>query len=148
MATKAKTTTTKAVEDAFTASTQAVQDGFNKAGLGYDDLAAASKDSVKAFAEAVSASQKGFEAINGQAMAYSKQAVEDGVAATKAAFGVKSVQELIELNSEYTKTAFEAYLGTATKIGELFTAAAKDAAAPLSARVNATVETAQNVATK
>ncbi|MBN4046470.1 phasin family protein [bacterium AH-315-P15] len=149
MATKAKTTgTTEAVEETFTAGTQAMQEGFDKAVLGYDDLAAASKDNVEAFVEAVSASQKGFEAINGEAMAYSKQAMEDGVAATKAAFGAKSVQELIELNTGYTKAAFEAYVGTATKISELFTTTAKDATAPLNARVNEVAEAAQNIAAK
>ncbi len=150
MATKAKSTasTENVAEDAFAMNTNAIKDGFDKAILGYDDFAAASKDAVDAVAESLSVSQKGFEAINGEALAFSKQAMEDGVAATKAAFGAKNVQELVELNSQYTKAAFDAYLGTATKIGELFTATAKDASAPLSARVNAAVEVAQTAAAK
>jgi len=143
MATKSKTNgTTETVEEAITASTQAIKDGFDKAILGYDDFAASSKDNVEAMVEASNATQKGIEAINTEALTYSRQALEDGVAATKAAFGAKNVQELIELNTTFTKSALDAYIGTATKIGELWTAAAKDASAPLSARVNATVEAA------
>lgn len=153
MATKAKTTetnkaTTEAVEEAITASTQAMKDGFDKAVLGYDDITASSKENVDAFVESMNLSQKGIEAINGEALAYSKQALENGAAAAQAAFGAKNVQELIELNTQYTKSAFDAYLGAATKIGELFTSVAKDASAPLNARVNAAVEAAQTVAAK
>lgn len=144
MATKAKTNgATETVEEAITASTEAMKDGFDKALKGYDELAAASKENVDAFVEAMTASQKGLEAINTEALTYSKVAMEESVAAAKAAFGAKTMQELIELNTAYTKSAFDAYLGAATKIGELWTSAAKDASAPLSARVNATVEAAQ-----
>jgi len=147
MATKAKTNeTAEAVEEAFTASTEAMKDGFDKALLGYDEIAAASKENTDALVESMTLSQKGLEAINTEAVTYSKHAMEEGVAATKAAFGAKTVQELIELNTTYTKSAFDAYLGAATKIGEIWTAAAKDASAPLNARVNATVEAAQTAA--
>lgn len=147
MATKAKTNgANETVEEAIAASTEAMKEGFEKALKGYDEFAAASKENVDAFVEAMSASQKGLEAINTEALTYSKQAMEESVAAAKAAFGAKTVQELIELNTEYTKAAFDAYLGAATKIGELWTSAAKDASAPLSARVNATVEAAQKAA--
>ncbi len=149
MATKTKTNgTAEAVEEAFTAGTEAMKDGFEKALSGYDEFAGTSKENIEAFVEAMTASQKGFEAINTEALTYSKQALEDGVAAAKAAFAAKNVQELIELNSTYTKSAFDAYIGAATKIGELWTTAAKDASAPISARVNATVETAQQAASK
>jgi len=149
MTTKTKTNqTAEAVEEAFTAGTEAWKDGFDKALTGYDDFAEASKVNIEAVVEAATVSQKGIEAINTEALTYSKQALEDGVAATKAAFGAKSVQELIELNSAFTKSAFDAYVGTATKIGELWTAAAKDASGPINARVNATVEAAQQAANK
>lgn len=147
MATKANTNgATETVEEAITAGTEAMKDGFDKALKGYDEFASVSKDNIEAIVEASTSTQKGIEAINTEAMTYSKQAMEDGVAAAQAAFGAKSVQELIELNTTYTRSAFDAYLGAATKIGELWTATAKDASAPLSARVNATVEAAQTAA--
>ena len=149
MTTKTKTNeTAEAVEEAITAGTEAWKDGVDKALTGYDDFADASKVNIEAVVEAMTVSQKGIEAINTEALTYSKQALEDGVAATKAAFGAKSVQELIELNSTFTKSAFDAYVGTATKIGELWTTTAKDASAPINERVNATVEAAQQAASK
>ncbi len=149
MTTKAKTTgATETVEQVVTATQEAWKDGFDKATVGFDQIGAQSQENVDALIESVNVSTKGFEAINAEAISYSKKAMEDGAAVAQAAAGAKSLQELIELNTVYTKTAFEAYLGAATKMGELFAATAKDASAPLSARFSATIEAAQNVTGK
>ena len=144
MATKAKATNaTKNAEEAIAAGTEAMKDGFQKASVGYDQVAAASQENLDAVVESLTVSQKGFEAMGTEAQTFTKQAIEDSVTATKAAFGAKSVQELIELNTTYTRSAFDAYVSAATKMTEMFTSVAQEASAPLNARMTATVEAAQ-----
>ncbi len=140
MATTAKA---KTADKATKEAPKAAEAGFDTAFNGYEEIATASQKNIEAVVESLTLSQKGLEAINTEALTYSKKAFEDGVAATKAAFGAKDVQELIELNTTYTQTAFDAYVNTATKLGEMFTSFAKDASAPLNARATATVEAAQ-----
>ena len=74
---------------------------------------------------------KGIETINSEIYSYSKSSIEDAVAATKAVMGSKSVHEAFEFQTDFAKSAFEAYVAELTKISELATAATKDTFAPL-----------------
>jgi phasin family protein len=110
---------------------------------GYDQLAAFNKATVEALMQAANAASKGLEAINAEALAFSRQTIEESVAAAKAAIGTKSIQELIELQSDYTKQAFDSYFGEVTKIGDLMASITKEATEPLNSRVAAFVEMVQ-----
>ena len=76
-------------------------------------------------------------------MNYSKQSIEDYIAATKAAMGSRSVQEFMEINTDYAKTAFDTYVGRFTKLGDMASTTAKDTFEPLSGRFNALIEAVQ-----
>ena len=52
----------------------------------------------------------------------------------------KSVDEAIQLQSEFSKSAFEAYVDELAKFGDLTLAITKSAATPLQARVSAFAE--------
>ena len=69
--------------------------------------------------------------------------MESQVAAAKSMSGVKSVQELFELQSGFAKTAMESYMAQMGKVSEIFTASMKDAVKPINERVTATVEAFQ-----
>lgn len=142
MATKAKPTNgaTETVEKMVSQSTEAMKDSFEKTMSSFDKFNAFSKENVEAVMQSANATTKGLEAINSEALAFSRQSVEDGVAAAKAIMGAKSVQEFVELNSEFSKSAFDQYVGQMTKLGDMFTSLAKDASEPLNGRVNAFVE--------
>ena len=53
---------------------------------------------------------------------------------------VKTIQELVELQNAYAKASIDALVSESTKMQELTVKIANEALAPLSARVNATVE--------
>ena len=57
----------------------------------------------------------------------------------KAILAAKSVDEAIQLQSEFSKSAFETYVDELAKFGDMALAAAKGAAEPLQARVSAFV---------
>lgn len=133
------------VEQFTTAGNQAFKDTVEKSLSALNELNSISKRNLEAMVASVTAATKGAEALGAQAMTYSKKSVEDGVAATKALSTAKSLQEVVELQTAYAKTALETYLSEMNKMSETVAASVKDSLAPLNERVTAVVERAQAV---
>jgi phasin family protein len=93
----------------------------------------------------MTAATKGAESVGSQAMNYSKRSMEDGVAAAKALATAKSMQEVVELQTAYAKTALETYLAEMNRMSETVASSVKDSLAPLNERVTAVMEKAQSV---
>jgi len=90
--------------------------------------------------ESAAAAQKGTEALTKQAAAYSRKSWEDGVAAAQQLTQARSVQEMIELQTSFTKSAIELYVAEMNKAAEVMTASVKDSFKPINERVTASVE--------
>ncbi len=145
---KAKTAGDKATATAETAlenGAAALKTGLEKALKGYDAFVTYGKDNAEAVTKSATVAGKGIETINGEIYSYSKQSIEDSVAATKAMLGSKSVHEAFEFQTDYVKSAFEAYVAEMSKITELATATTKDSFAPFKGRVQAWLDTVQTV---
>ncbi|QLQ13003.1 MAG: TIGR01841 family phasin [Brevundimonas sp.] len=135
--------TVAAAEKATAAGTQAIREGLDKSIAGLTELNAQSKQNLDAVVASAAAAQKGVEALSNQAVAFSKKSWEDGVAAAQKLSTARSVQELFELQTNWAKSASEAYLAEVNKATETLTASVKDSFAPINARVTAAVETLQ-----
>ena len=145
---KAKTAGEKAsasAENALESGAAAVKAGLEKAMKGYDAFVGYGKDTADAVTKSATIAGKGVEAINSEIYSYSKSSVEDAVAATKAVMGSKSIHEAFEFQTDFAKSAFEAYVAELSKISELATAATKDTFAPFKGRVQAWLDTVQSV---
>lgn len=142
MATGAETLKTT-VEQFATAGNQAFKDSVEKSLASLNEVNAHSKKNLEAVVASVTAAAKGAEALGAQAMAYSKSAVEDQVSAAKALAGAKSVQEAVELQTAWAKSALETYMAQVGKMGETVAASVKDSMKPLNERVTAMVEKVQ-----
>ncbi len=118
--------------------------GFEKAVKNYDHLVGYGKDTVEAYMKAANVAGKGAETLHNEIYAYSKQSIEDTIAATKALMGTKSIHEAFELQTDFAKTAFDAYVSQLTRLSELFVSTTKDTMAPIQGRVQAWVETVQS----
>ena len=99
-----------------------------------------SKDTAEAMIKAANAAGKGIETINSEMFAYARKSLEESITATKAIMGSKSVDEAVQLQSDFSKSVFETYVDELAKFGDLTLATAKDAAMPLQARVAAFVD--------
>jgi phasin family protein len=140
----ANTETAKsAVEQFTTASNKAFKDSFDKSLSAFSELNADSKKNFEAVVASVTAATKGAETLGAHAVAFSKKAVEDQVAAAKTLASAKSVQEVIELQTGFAKTAFETYVAEMNKMAEIVAASVKESSSPLNARVTAIVERVQ-----
>lgn len=133
---KAMKATTEAAERVITIS----KDRLDAAVKGYDDAAKFGKSNVEAIVAAGNLATKGVETLNAEVLSFAKSQYEDNLAAAKAMMGAKTLQELVELQNDFTKTAFEAYAAHATKLSEVAAKVAQDAFAPINAQVQTAVE--------
>ena len=143
MAAKGAETLKSTVEQFTTAGNQAFKDSIEKSLTTLSEANAHSKKNLEAVVASVTAATKGAEALGAQAMAYSKKAVEDQVAAAKNLAGAKSVQEVVELQTSYAKFAMESYIAEMNRASETVAASVKECFAPINERVTALVEKIQ-----
>ena len=129
---------------AMKSGTEAFKAGFEKAVKNYDQIVGYGKETVGAYVKSANVAGKGAETLHNEFYSYSKQSIEDSIAAAKALLGTKSPNELFELQSDFAKTAFEAYVGEMTKLSEIFVSTAKEAFEPLQGRVQAWVDVVQS----
>lgn len=106
----------------------------------FEDVVGFQKENVEAIVASSTILTKGFEALSKEIAAFTQAQYEQSVATTKALFAVKSVKELVDLQTEFAKSSFDAIVAEATKVSEAGIKVANEAAEPITARVNATVE--------
>ena len=142
MATKTKSSEqfedgAETVRTAASAGAEAFKNSFEKATKGYDQLFSYGKQMMEAYLKSANAAGKGVESFHNEIFSFSKQAIEDNMAAAKALMASKSAHEVFELQTDFAKQAFDTYVGEATKLGEIVTATTKDAIEPLQTRMQA-----------
>jgi len=120
------------------------QENFEKAAESFGEMTAFSQDTLEAIVASATAATKGAEEINGQAVSFAKDSFEKGAEMTKAAMTAKSVQEVIEIQTDFTKTIFDAYMAQANKIADVMTQTTAQASEPINGRFNAFVEAVQS----
>ncbi len=101
-----------------------------------EDFQQYGKDQYEAAVSSVSSLTKGFQAIAASLGDYTKKSFEDGNSFVEKLTGVKSFDKAVELQSEYTKSAYEAFVAEAQKIGEIYSGLAKEAYKPFESYVS------------
>ena len=133
------------VEQFTAASNVAFKEGVEKSLAAMNELNTHSKKNLEAVVASAPASAKGAEALGAQAMAFSKAVFDTQVSAAKSLAGAKSVQEVVELQTSFAKTALETYMAEFAKMSDTVSASVKESMKPLNERVTATVEKFQAV---
>ncbi len=135
------TETLHATAEKFTAATsQSFKDTVEKSLTAMNELNAQSKHNLEAMVASATAASKGAEALGSQVIAFAKKTMEDNVAAARSLSSARSVQEAVELQTTWAKSAMEAYLAEVTKASETVAASVKETITPINARVTAAVE--------
>lgn len=133
--------TVKSTVDQYTAAgATAFKGAVEKSLAALTDANGYSKQNLEAVVASVTAATKGAEALGAQAMAFSKASLENQVAAAKSLAGAKSIQEVVELQTSFAKSALETYMAEMGKMSETVAASVKDSFKPLNERVTAVVE--------
>ncbi len=137
---KAQATFQAGADQAQAAGAKAFREAADKSTAGLAELNAQGKQNLEAVVASAAAAQKGAEALSAQTVAFSKKSWEDGVAAAQSMAQARSIQELLELQTSWAKTATEAYLAEVTKATDVMTASVKNSFKPINERVTASVE--------
>jgi len=131
-------------ETVTAASNEAMKEGFEKSLNAMNDLSAFQKETVDAVIASATTAGKSVETLNTNAIAYAKKAMEESVAAAKSMASAKSVQELIEIHADFTKSSLDSYLAEVNKTTDLVSSMVKDSMKPLNDRMAAAVEVMQS----
>ena len=99
--------------------------------INFEDYQKTSKEQLEAVQAAAAEVSKQLQAIAAETTEYSKKSVESGSVFVEKLLGVKKLDEAIALQQEFAKTSYEGFVAQATKLGELYTAAAKEAFKPV-----------------
>ena len=133
--------TLKATTEKFTAAgSQAFKDAVDKSLTALNEVNTHSKHNLEAVVASVTAATKGAETLGAQAIAFSKSAAEANVAAARSLTSARSIQEAVELQTAWAKSAMETYMAEMNRASETVAASVKETLTPLNARVTAAVE--------
>jgi phasin family protein len=105
---------------------------FSKTGEEFQKIG---KDGFDAAARSFGEANKGLQVITAEVTDYSKRAFEESTRAFQQLLGAKSIEQAIEIQTQYAKKTFDAYLAQMSKLGEMYVGLAKDAYKPVEAVV-------------
>ncbi len=123
---------------------EAMKDTYDKFSKGLNSFADFQKGSMEAMMASANAFAKGVEQANSAQAGFAKEQYEEVVALTKAASATKSMQETIELQTEFVRASFERNMALFTKMTDHWNGVAKEVSEPLSKRYGEFVDMAQS----
>ena len=107
-----------------------------------DEMTKVNKDALDAFVKSSEIVFKGAEDAAKRAQAYVKTSVESAVAASKDLIGCKNINEVMDLQANFARKAYDAAVVESTAISELNVKVANEAFAPLQKSFTTVVEKA------
>jgi phasin family protein len=105
----------------------------------FEDMNKAGKDMMDNSMKSAAVVAKGMQTMAAESAEYAKKSFEDGTKAVEKMMAVKTIDKAFEMQTEYAKSAYEAFVAQTTKMTELFTSVAKDAYKPFEAATAAAV---------
>ncbi|MGO9007620.1 MAG: phasin family protein [Beijerinckiaceae bacterium] len=101
----------------------------------FDEFQKYGKEQLEAASTVAASLAKGLQTIAAETTDYSKKSLENSSAFIEKLLGAKSLDNAIQIQSEYAKSAYEGFVAQATKIGELYTNLAKEAFKPVESAI-------------
>ncbi len=131
---------TKSYEQAVAMAQEQVEKASSSVFNGYEEVASLGQETVDAYVQSTTVFAKAVEVMGKEMMNFAQSTAEANVANAQALFGATSLQELIDLQTEISRSRYDSLVTESAKLTELSMALANDAAEPIQARLNATVE--------
>ena len=128
------------VKAEFVFGVDAFKTSFEKTAKHCESVGEFNKDTLEACIESATVIGRGFQSVAKESSSYAQKVIEDAIAVSTAMANSKSISDVIEHQTSFTKTAFAGYLGQLSRINDVFLAAAKESAVPLQGRVEAAAD--------
>jgi len=100
-----------------------------------EDMQKVAKENAENVQKAFTTFSKGLQTIATELSDFSKKSFEEGSAVLEQLAGAKTLDKVVEIQSEYAKKAYEGLVAQSTKIGELYVDLAKEMAKPFEALI-------------
>lgn len=92
-----------------------------------EDVQDPSQGAIDATTRMFGAWNEGWQAIADQMADYTKRSFEDGTATFEKLISAKSIDQAIQIQTSYTRRAYDNYLAQMSKMGGLYASFAQDA---------------------
>ena len=99
----------------------------------FEEFQQVSKENIDLAMKSAGNVSKSAQAIAVELADYSKKSFEESTAMIEKLFGAKSLEKAIEVQGEYAKAAYEGFVAETTKLGEMYSALAKETYKPFEA---------------
>ena len=96
----------------------------------YEDASKMTKEAMDNALRSMSAMTKGFQQIATETSEFTKRSYEQQTAMVEQLMQARTLDKSLELQSEYARTAYQNWVGQATRMGELYADIAKEAYKP------------------
>jgi hypothetical protein len=107
---------------------QEAQDRAQRMGHEYQKAAGSG---FEAAGRSLSEVNRGFQAIAAEMTDYSKKAFDDAIRTWEQLIGVRSLEQAIEIQSQYAKRVYENHMAELSKLGEMCVGMVRDASKPV-----------------
>ena len=135
---------TAAAKASYEQAVQLTKDQVEKASQnffkGSGELASLGKENLEALVQSSQIVAKGAETFGKQWMGFAQAAVEQNVAAIQSLVAAKTLKEVVDLQNDWAKKAFDSAVAESARLSEMGVKTANDAFEPIKARVNVSVE--------
>jgi phasin family protein len=133
-------TAQKTVERLFGATKEQVEKASATAFKSYEELSKFSKENLDAYVAAGTTVAKGFEMIGKAWASFAQETFDASTQVAKALLTAKTLREAVDVQTDFAKTTFDKLVSEGTKATEISVKVANEAAEPINARLNATIE--------
>ncbi len=140
MGTKAKKTGAAADAATATAAVPETVLASPMATTRYQELADLGRANVAALLRANAALSEGFGAMSKEMLGFARSSFESAATATTAMLSAKTLDDVLQANSAYTKASVDLLIARSSKLSAMGAKVASEALAPLGARVEATLQ--------
>jgi hypothetical protein len=97
----------------------------------FEDIQKFGKESMDATLKAFGGVSMGAQAIAVETADFAKKSFEHGTSTMEKLVGAKSLDKAIEIQTDYVKSSYEAFVAQSTKVGELYANLAKEMVKPV-----------------
>jgi hypothetical protein len=108
--------------------TKRMTDEANRMGQEYQEQVQRGFDAAS---RSVAEANKGFQALAAEMMEYSKASFDDAIRTWAQLIGVRSLEQAVQIQSDYAKRTYENHMAELSKLGEMCTGIMHDASKPV-----------------
>ncbi|MEL7543591.1 MAG: phasin family protein [Pseudomonadota bacterium] len=95
-----------------------------------EDMQKASQQAMDTTVKSFTEVNKGMQSLATEMTDYSKKSFEDGTAVLEQLMGVRSLEQAIEIQSDYVRKSYNDAMAQAAKVGEIYAGMSRDALKP------------------